>query len=174
MHVVLTTEQIAGLAPSNYFLKTSRGFAAIEKWLSLHRDKYAAWGEFPVNQKPPIQTSLMLDRLAFNCSCASRRFPCSHGLGLLFLLAEQPNAFSQSRPPSWVTDWLDRHQKRLDERQRRETAVAPPHRRDKQLAHIQAGLAELELWLNDLVRNGLAAVRRKPAQYWTQMANRLV
>ena len=37
-----------------------------------------------------------------------------------------------------------------------------------------SGLAELELWLHDLLAGGLEAARNKPRSFWTTMADRLV
>ena len=39
---------------------------------------------------------------------------------------------------------------------------------------IVAGLQELELWLHDLVRGGIAQVQHKPVEYWKEAASRLV
>lgn len=64
--------------------------------------------------------------------------------------------------------------KRIELQRRRDTAVPPPHQQQKQLVTIQTGLAELELWLHDLVRNGLASVRHKPKKYWLTMADRMI
>src|SRR6185295_13470745 len=40
-------------------------------------------------------------------------------------------------------------------------------------AKVAAGLQELELWLRDLVRAGLAAAHSRPPGYWNQMVARL-
>jgi hypothetical protein len=76
--------------------------------------------------------------------------------------------------PEWVSTWEQDLQKRIDSQQRPTTAVPPLHQQQKRVASIRAGLSELELWLHDLVRNGLAATRYKPKEYWFRMADRMV
>ena len=175
MKVIWTIEQVAGLAPTNHLLKTSRSFAFAEKWLTLGQNGQTAWGIFPLSkEKAPIQTSVTLTDLHFSCSCASRSFPCAHGLGLLQLIIGQPTSFALSGAPDWVVNWQQDVLKRIDLQRRRDTAVPPPHHQQKRHTVIQTGLTELELWLHDLVRNGLVAARRKPKKYWFAMADRMV
>ncbi|MCA9979156.1 MAG: hypothetical protein KC413_25515, partial [Anaerolineales bacterium] len=163
MNVIWTVEQVAGIAPSNHLLKTGRSFAQVEKWLSLHQNSDAVWGIFPLGkEKLPVQTGIVVDDLQMMCSCSSRSFPCAHALGLLQLVIERPSTFTVSTSPEWLVQWQQEVQKRIESQRRRDTAVPPPHQQQKRLATIQAGLAELELWLHDLVRNGLAAARHKP------------
>jgi hypothetical protein len=56
--------------------------------------------------------------------------------------------------------------------------VADPEARARRQAEREAtmssGIDELERWLGDLVRQGLAAARRQPYAFWDEMASRLV
>jgi hypothetical protein len=52
--------------------------------------------------------------------------------------------------------------------------AAAARRREDRLALMSAGLADLETWLGDLVRGGLAAARQQPYRYWDEAAARLV
>ncbi len=175
MPFVWTTEQVLSLASSKHFQKNSRQIADVDKWLSFGFDgRSHVWGEFPNKQNPPIQVKIALSELTFDCSCASRRFPCMHALGLLLLCVEQPPPSSPL--PDWMTTWIDKHVNRIKAKRQREVqeAARPFLHNPQRQANVLAGLQELDLWLQDLIRNGLAAVRHKPASYWTQMANRLV
>ena len=51
MKVIWTIEQVAGLAPTNHLLKTSRSFAFAEKWLTLGQNGQTAWGIFPLSKE---------------------------------------------------------------------------------------------------------------------------
>src|SRR5688500_20363143 len=42
------------------------------------------------------------------CTCPSRKFPCKHVLGLLWLNAEAIVPFPPADTPEWVSDWLGR------------------------------------------------------------------
>lgn len=170
MHILWTPEQALGLAPDRYSLKMGRTFAQPDRWSNLGYNQQAAWGEFPVSGKPPFRTTLNLAELRFDCTCFNRKFPCTHSLSLLLLLIEQPEIFTPSPPPDWVTAWL----KNL-------SPPAPAHHSDRpaaadrqRQANLMAGLQELDLWLRDLLRSGFAAAQEKPKSYWIQMADRLV
>ena len=108
MPVILTTEQISYLAPSQHFLKAGQTMSAPGKWLTLGRIQQTAWGEYPYKDKPPFQVIIGFPELTFACSCASRRFPCSHVLGLLFMLIEKPADIPDEPEPDWVNVWLIR------------------------------------------------------------------
>lgn len=47
-------------------------------------------------------------------------------------------------------------------------------RQETRLARVQGGIAELDLWLRDLVRSGLALLPEQPKNFWESMAARLV
>src|SRR5436189_112162 len=55
---------------------------------------------------------------------------------------------------------------------------ADPEAQEKRAAQreklMTAGLESFELWLMDLVRQGLAAARQQPYRYWDDAAGRLV
>jgi hypothetical protein len=59
-----------------------------------------------------------------------------------------------------------------------ETAAKREADRAKRVAkredRVKAGLAELQLWLSDLVRQGLAHAKQQPAQYFDGMAARMI
>ena len=177
MHVIWTTEQVLGLAPDKYSLKTSRSFASAERWVALNHNHQAVWGEFSIKDKPPYLTTVNLSPLALSCTCTTRKFPCNHSLSLLLLLVERPEAFLGAEPPEWVnTRWAAEltdvpSKSGLSEFTASSLQVRQIKRRQ---ASIVAGLQDLDLWLRDMVRHGLAAVQNKPKSYWTQMADRLI
>lgn len=185
MTVTWTTEQILSLAPDPASAKAGRGLANPRNWVSLGANERVLWGECNGSGIHPYQTQVDLAGPAFKCSCPSRKFPCKHGLALFLLYASQPQSFADSAPPDWVTNWLARREEkaRPKERQpaveedaskqaRREAAQA--RRATQRHERILAGLDELELWLCDLVRQGLAAAQSHPTRFWSDAATRLV
>ncbi len=159
-----TSEQVLGLAQHDYQVKTSRELAVAHKWQALGKDDQGIWAEIPVKDKTPIQTNILLMPLLFSCSCVSYHYPCQHSLGLMLLWLENPEIFSQTEAPEWLTrsETAD-----VDEA---ELEFSSPDRQ----ARIGAGLSELELWLFDLIRSGLEVARTRPPTYYQQMADRLV
>jgi len=182
-------EQIISLAPDPASAKAGRGLASIGKWVSRGADEKAIWGECQGSGKDPYRTQIDLSEPAFRCSCPSRKFPCKHGLGLFLLYANQPAVFAKDPPPPWVSEWLAKRASQAEQKKAVQSDGEPTEKSaakepkneaaklkragDRQ-ARVTAGLAELELWLVDLMRRGLGSLQSQPDRYWHQIAARLV
>jgi hypothetical protein len=177
--LTLTADQVAALAPDASALKAARGLAAPRPWSNLGADEQAAWGECQGSGSRPYQVRIDLGGPFFGCSCPSRKLPCKHGLGLLLLLQNQPDRFEPAPYPAWVAEWLTARAQRAEKK-----AVAPAVARRApsadtanqaaREAKIAVGLDELERWLHDLVRRGLASLQAEPPRFWDAVAARLV
>ena len=169
-----TTEQILGLAPDQFTLRASRGVADQQRWVSLHQDGATLWGIFPNGRQKTGETAVFLPSLSLTCSCNSRKFPCRHSVGLLLLWQQQAKQFTSHPPLRHLATWAKQQQmqhNRSAEEHGRILLTQPPKQR---LEQLQAGLHELELWLTDMVRHGLASLSDRPKSYWETMAHRLV
>jgi hypothetical protein len=183
-----TLEQVLALAPDASSAKAGKDLATPRKWVTLGANDTCAWGAIQGSGKNPYQTSVDLTGPAFKCSCPSRKFPCKHGLGLLLILAQQPAALTDRTPPAWTTDWLvkrvEKEEKKVakanapetppDPATAARTAAAAEKRAVSREVKVAAGLNELGIWLDDLVRSGLATLPGKPASFWETPAARLV
>ncbi len=182
--MILTPEQILGLAPDASSAKAGQSLAVARHWKTLGCDDKSIWGLCQGSGKTPYQTQIDLSVLAepaFKCSCPSRKFPCKHALGLLLLFATQRQAFTEKTPPAWVNEWLESRAKRTEQKAEKLQAAEKPADETAQAKRtaaretkVAAGVRELELWLRDLVRNGLAVAQTQPSHYWERMAGRLV
>lgn len=177
----LSAEQIIALAPDHSSAKAGKELASPRKWLSLGRTEKAAWGECQGSAKEPYQTQIDLSEPAFKCTCPSRKFPCKHALGLFLLLASQPDSFTQSNPPTWVTEWLTKRaqaaEKPAQSKEKDDKTPDPAaqaRRSAKREDRVRQGIADLDLWLCDLVRQGLGSVQAQPRAFWETPAVRLV
>jgi hypothetical protein len=175
----LTQEQIIALAPDPSSAKAGKELASARKWVSLGFNDRAAWGECQGSAKTPYQTQIDLSEPAFKCSCPSRKFPCKHGLGLFLLLAAQPGAFTSKIQPAWVTEWLDKRSQAAQKpakvkKENEPDPAAQARRAARREDRVKGGLGDLDLWLSDLVRQGLSSVQSKPQAYWEMPAARLV
>ena len=180
-------EQIIALAPDAASAKAGRSLATASKWQNVGRDERAVWGECQGSGAKPYQTVIDLSEPAFKCSCPSRKFPCKHALGLFLLIANQPAA-AVTTAPEWAAEWLAKRDglaqrkteaaKQADEEPDEATVARRASQRAKRSldreAKVVAGLKELELWLRDLLRHGLAAAQTRSFDYWEQMAARLI
>lgn len=176
-----TPEQILGLAPDASAAKAGQGLAAARHWQTLGCDGRSVWGLCQGSGKNPYQTQIDMSEPAFKCSCPSRKFPCKHGLGLFLLLANQPQAFTENLTPAWVSEWLESRVRRAEQKAEKLQTVentvdetAQAKRAAARETKVAAGMRELELWLRDLVRNGLAVAQTQPPQFWERMSARLV
>lgn len=189
-------DQATALVPDAGTLKRGHELAAPAKWAALGRTDTAAWGECAGSGARPYLTGIDLTAPAFTCSCPSRVFPCKHGAGLLLLLARQPALLPPAAPPTWLAEWLAKRQPRQEEQAAKPApapapdaaaadaidAAAPPTAPDKarlrregqRQARMAAGAEELETWLLDLIRTGLADLPSRPRDFWETPAARLV
>jgi hypothetical protein len=175
-----TVDQILALAPDPQSAKTGSGLATLRKWDRLGRNSQAVWGECQGSGQKPYQTTIDLNEPAFKCSCPSRKFPCKHALGLFLLSIQAPDSFGAEEPPAWVQGWLEgrvQRQQKVAQSQAMDRVADPAaqaRRAAKRQKKVDIGLAELERWLFDLVREGLASVQGKPRSFWETPAARLV
>jgi hypothetical protein len=187
MHV-LTTEQVLALAPDAASIKAGQGLANPGKWVSLGRSARSVWGECQGSGKDPYRTQADMSGPAFHCSCPSRKFPCKHGLGLLLLLAANAARVPETEAPAWVTEWIAKRDGSAEKKAVKaaqeeapddpETAARRAVEREKRAAkredRVRAGFDELQTWLGDLARQGLASAKQQPARFFDTMAARMV
>jgi hypothetical protein len=129
----------------------------------------ASFGELAKGSgKDPYLAQIDWEGPAFKCSCPSRKFPCKHGLALLLLLAEQPQHIPPDTAPDWVATWIASREKRV------EKPAARPETTDQRLHRVSEGLELLDLWLKDLVQQGLSSAPSRGFSFWDQQAARLI
>lgn len=183
-----TTEQILKLAPDAASAKAAQGLLNLRKWSGLGADERAAWGLCQGSGAKPYQSQIDLAEPAFKCSCPSRKFPCKHGLALFLLLAEERASFTQTQQPEWVATWITSRSQRAERKQEKEAAAQAPKTAEQQLEaearaaktearrleRVKDGVEDLKIWLEDLVRTGLASMSGKEPSFWENQAARLV
>lgn len=181
MPIEWTTEQVLALAPDAGSAQSGKGLATPRKWVSLGRAGTAVWGECQGSGTKPYQARIDLEEPAFKCTCPSRKFPCKHTLGLFLIYAGDHSAVPDSAAPAWVVEWLENRASRAQKKAERETQekTAPDpeqqaRRSAQRQSRVEQGIQELELWLRDLVRHGLAWAQTQPVSFWTGTAARMV
>jgi hypothetical protein len=190
MGVEWSHDRVLALAPDASSAKSGKDLAASRKWLLLGRSESVGviWGMCQGSGASPYQTHVELSVPAFHCSCPSRKFPCKHGIGLLLLHAGDVSAFAESEAPPWVGAWLEGRAKRAEQKATKEQSkqekiergeagidsAARGKREETRKAKVAAGLNELNLWLMDLARQGLASTHNLPPRAWEERARRLI
>jgi hypothetical protein len=108
--VAIDLKSIEQLATDQAALKAAAGLAKPAKWsgVGMSRDGALVWGECSGSGANPYRVMADLRDLGNKCTCPSRKFPCKHVLGLLWLNAEKIVPFPAAETPDWVGDWLAR------------------------------------------------------------------
>jgi hypothetical protein len=123
--VAINVQAVEQLAVDQASLKAAAGLAKPGKWsgVGASHDDALIWGECAGSGANPYRVMADLRDLGNKCTCPSRKFPCKHGLALLWLRAEAIVPFAVGETPEWVSDWLGR---RRGSRPAAETTPAAP------------------------------------------------
>lgn len=177
-----TVEQALALAPDASSAAAGRKLATSGSWTSTGAAPGVVWGLCAGSGKTPYQTVVDLTEPAFACSCPSRKFPCKHALALLVRWAGGEVA-EQEEPADFASTWLEaraaraaRSAERAEVRAER-TPVDPRaagRRAEQREQRVSAGVAELERWLRDQVRTGVASADTAGYALTDPVAARLV
>ena len=189
-------EQVLALAPRPSSVAAAQPLAVPSRWTTAGCDSRAVWGRCVGGSAEPYECAVDHVDVAFRCSCPSRVVPCKHSLALLLLWAR--GQVAEDQPPSFATTWIA---KRLatagatgvpdpvaaplvaptTETATTTATPAPAHLapdpgkgRDDRIARMAAGLAELDRWLDDRLRTGLADPSLATYKTWDDLAARLV
>lgn len=182
----ISPEHALQYAPDDSSVKASKKLAAIHHWQVLQQQttpdgKTLIWGE--IRGSSLYQASIILaEPFNFACDCPSFKKPCKHGIALLVCYANSKNAFVlKEELPEWVNKHLN---KQSDAAAKKAEKAAQPAKVVDEVAQakriaarekkVEAGLAELQLWLNDLIRSGLAHAKGLGHSHFQRMQQRLV
>ena len=170
-----------GLAPDHASVIAASELAGTRTWVDVGSDSTGLWGfcagggrryETVVDLGPP---------LAYACSCPSRKVPCKHALALLLQWSD--GLVPVSQPPPFAATWLEARAARKAQqepasakRQRGELVdpAAAAQRAAARADRVAAGLDELDEWLCDQIRGGIAGLDRAGYAHFDAMAARLV
>jgi hypothetical protein len=182
MPLNLSADELLQLAPDASSVKSARGLVIPAKWPRLEYGETAIWGECQGSGSKPYQTQIDLSGPAFRCTCPSRKFPCKHGLALGLLHLQHADRFNRAEPPGWVSEWLASRTQRAERQERKQSAdvsaapadpQAAARREATRMRRMGDGLNELETWLADRLRQGLAQLPGQP-EIWDAMAARMI
>jgi len=169
--------RVVALAPDAASLRAAQSLASGGSWpLTGAGDGDAVWGECQGSAATPYRTAVDLSGPAYRCSCPSRKFPCKHALALLLMWSGDGIA-NHAAAPDWAASWLAAWAAKAGDATEPKPAADPAaalQRAQQREARVAAGLAELDRWLCDQVRQGLAASQRSGYRHWDEIAARMV
>ena len=201
--MALELKVIEQLAPDQASLKAGAGLAKPAKWSNIGASHDAAlvWGECAGSGANPYRVMADLRDLGNKCTCPSRKFPCKHVIGLLWMKAETIVPFQPADTPDWVADWLGRRRPGASKPAAASTTTAPKDvnaarlpeaaapEDPKAVARREAAAAKraedveraildaldaLEQWIGDQLRQGLSAFIEDVTARCRRIAARLV
>ncbi|MFI6456090.1 SWIM zinc finger family protein [Streptosporangium amethystogenes] len=173
-------DQVLALAPDASSQKAAGTISSPGKWSGTGVTADAVWGECAGSGSKPYRACVDLSEPAYRCTCPSRKFPCKHALGLLLLWSADGVPVAEE-VTDWVGEWLDGRRDRAARASEAgatravRSAEAPPadgRRAALREQRVSAGLSDLERWLADQVRQGLAGARRH--DQWDDLVKRLI
>lgn len=176
-----TAEQVRGVAPDQAALRAAETLAGPRgqtAWTSTGCDDEAVWGSCQGSGREPYRVAVDLQGPAYKCSCPSRKTPCKHAVALLLRWSD--GAVNGGARTAEVDEWLATRRARAERAEERAVRAGPvdpgaaERRAEQRQERVAAGLQELERWLLDQVRDGLAGAARAGYGHWDGMAARLV
>jgi hypothetical protein len=191
-------EQVFALAPRPNSIAAAQPLAVPTRWVATGCDHQGVWGRCVGSGAEPYDVVVDHTRVRMHCACASRVRPCKHSLALLLLWAR--GQVAQVASPSYARTRLEGWAA-VDESSAVPASSGPPSAaapaptgagsagtapsgtpptlpdpsgRDERVARMMAGLVELDRWLDDRMRTGLADPALAQYRTWDQLAARLV
>jgi hypothetical protein len=178
-------EQVVAIAPTPARFAAADAIATPSRWISMGADERALWGRCRGSGREPYETMVDHAHLGWRCTCPSRSQPCKHALALLIMWVK--GQVPAAATPPGVRSWADGHERRAPEPVPGGAAAAEPdpvepstgaadleRQRDERVARLQAGLVELDRWLDDRMRTGLSDPALARYATWDDLAARLV
>ncbi len=174
-------ERVLALAPDAPSQRTAQSLASGRAWAATGAaaEADAVWGECRGSASAPYRAVVDLSGPAYRCSCPSRKFPCKHVLALLLLWSEGSVPDDAAGPPEWAGSWLMARASRASRAPSGEPAEpkdprAAARRAEQRETRVASGLAELDRWLCDQARQGLAVSQQAGYAHWDDIAARMV
>lgn len=198
----MTLEAIQALAPDQGSLVAAGKLLQQKHWLSVARaaDSPVIWGECQGSGANPYRVVADVLDQGYKCSCPSRKFPCKHSLALMWQFVESAARFEAKDVPDWVQEWQGRRRrtgapaatsadraKDIGDAQagaspapeeqaaqalkREQTSV---RRQAQTLESVRDGAGELQQWIEDQLRTGVAGLLDDAVARCRRIAARLV
>ena len=174
-------ERVLALASDAPSQRTAQSLASGRAWTAAGAaaEADAVWGECRGSASAPYRAVVDLTGPAYRCSCPSRKFPCKHVLALLLLWSEGSVPDDAAGPPDWAGSWLIARAATADGapsggQAEPKDPKAAARRAEQRENRVASGLAELDRWLCDQARQGLAASQRAGYGHWDDIAARMI
>ncbi|WP_116999019.1 hypothetical protein [Desertimonas flava] len=197
---VWSIEQVVALAARSVRFAAGEAIAVPARWSNTGVGERGLWGRYDGGSAEPYDVAVDHVGVAYRCTCPSRVHPCKHVVGLLVLWVRWN--VPTSPEPAGVVSWLARVNPGRAAGPgigaepaaptpagpgpgAGESEPTPPpadtssdpadleRQRDERVARLRAGLVELDRWIGDRMRTGLADPSIARFATWDELAARL-
>lgn len=175
---------MTALAPDSASDVAGRKLANPTPWSDVGWEAPLLWGSCQGSGKTPYRVAVDTSGPSYTCTCPSRKFPCKHVLGLLYLWSEgriEPGGGMSAYAAEWAAKReaaADKHaaeqpadEPKVQTEAQREAAEKRAAQRDDR---VRTGMQELDRWLADQVTAGVAATTKRGYAAAYDMAARMV
>lgn len=123
-------------------------------WHQLERAGDLTWARF--HGTGEYRVALDLSGPRYRCTCPTATQPCKHALALHLIAVGQPSSLAPAAAPPWVATALEAGDGLAPKNR---TPKGPSNaRKTRRFEEMDAGARELDRWLTDQVRTGIAAL----------------
>jgi hypothetical protein len=163
-----------------------------DRWKRYGQLEELIWGELKGSGNEPYQVSFSIAQLKGKCTCSSRQRPCKHIVALLLRYVNQAQPIKADPAPPWLQTLLKQQQKVVEKA--KQSAVpassissASPEgeapssgqtkvdkRQQERQGLANTGIALLERWLEDGLRQGLLSMSQRDESFWADLIKRLI
>lgn len=173
-----TVDRVMALAPDSASQVAGRRLARPGPWTDVGWADTLVWGSCQGSGRSPYKVAVELSGPSYTCTCPSRKFPCKHTLGLLFLWAKGQIQAGGGLSPELAAWGTTRHRDVSPEPavvKRTPSQLAQAEARAAQREErVAGGLDELDRWLTDQIGAGLVTTSAGGFSTAERMAARMV
>lgn len=160
-------QQTAGWSTDEVRQFAGKAYAAGQKlagaagWSNTGATQTLLWGDFQGSGRTPYRVQVNLVGETYKCTCPSRQFPCKHVVGLVLRWSGGNVDAAPDAPAPEVSA----------PKAPREVSAKTIAARERSVAE---GLDQLNLWIEDQVRNGIAGISTDPYGWSEPIAKRMI
>ena len=167
-----TLDKIRLLAPDEGTFERAKGLAHSYQWKEIAGNEYLVYGIFNGQREQRYQTQWGVEKNIWRCTCPSRKNPCKHILALMLLHIKEDESIRPTDVfPEDIEAWLEESE---NVKEKTEPKVATTTKsREKRLEEMATGIAELEIWMMDIIGEGLASLDHRDENYWLTVSAKM-
>lgn len=163
---VWSTDEVRQFAGKAY--AAGQKLAGAAGWSGTGATQTLVWGDFQGSGRTPYRVQVNLVGPTYKCSCPSRQFPCKHVVGLVLRWCGG-SVDASSEAPAGVVAAPAAPAAPKAPREVSEKAIAAREH------SVSEGLEQLQRWIDDQIRNGVAGISADPYAGWSEpIAKRMV